>query len=122
MSRGDLKAARGRAVLGAGSPTQAFSIVDLDVATGTQDVLRRSADPDVDEGYLSRPQAIEFPTEGGLTAHAFFYPPRNRDFSGLSDETPPLLVVATVGPLGPPRRRWTWACSTGRAAASRCWT
>ncbi len=100
MSRGDLKAARGRAVLGAGSPIQAFSIVELDVATGTQDVLRRSADPDVDEGYLSRPQAIEFPTEGGLTAHAFFYPPRNRDFSGPSDETPPLLVVSHGGPTG----------------------
>ena len=27
------------------------------------------------------PQAIEFPTDGGKTAHAFFYPPANRRFS-----------------------------------------
>ena len=100
MSRGDLKAAHGRAVFGAGSPTQSFSIVELDMATGRQDVLRRSAAPDVDEGYLSRSRAIDFPTEGGLTAHGFFYPPRNRDFSGSSEETPPLLVVSHGGPTG----------------------
>ena len=34
----------------------------------------------IDGGYLSAPRPIEFPTENGLTAHAFFYPPRNRDF------------------------------------------
>lgn len=32
----------------------------------------------VDPGYLSEPRAIEFPTEGGLTAYMNFYPPRNK--------------------------------------------
>ena len=31
-----------------------------------------------DTGYLSVAKAIEFPTAGGLTAHAYFYPPNNR--------------------------------------------
>ncbi len=32
----------------------------------------------IDEGYLSAPEAVEFPTEGGLTAHMNFYAPRNK--------------------------------------------
>ena len=47
---------------------------------------------------LSAPRAIEFPTEGGLTAHAFFYPPANKDFTGPSDERPPLIVMSHGGP------------------------
>jgi hypothetical protein len=34
----------------------------------------------IDPGYLSEPQAIEFKTEGGLTAHMYYYPPQNKDF------------------------------------------
>jgi len=45
----------------------------------------------IDLGYLSTPQAIEFPTENGLTAHAFFYPPQNRDYAAPELELPPLL-------------------------------
>ena len=44
------------------------------------------------------PQAIEFPTAGGLSAHAFFYPPRNRDFQAPAGEKPPLLVMSHGGP------------------------
>lgn len=32
----------------------------------------------MDPGYLSEPRAIEFPTEGGLTAFMNYYPPQNR--------------------------------------------
>jgi hypothetical protein len=32
----------------------------------------------IDEGYLSAPEAVEFPTEGGLTAHMNYYAPRNK--------------------------------------------
>ena len=49
--------------------------------------------------YLSAPRAIEFPTEGGLTAHAFFYPPANKDFTGPPDDArPPLIVMSHGGP------------------------
>jgi dipeptidyl aminopeptidase/acylaminoacyl peptidase len=42
--------------------------------------------------------AIEFPTEGGKTAHAFYFPPANRDFRGPDGEAPPLLVLIHGGP------------------------
>ena len=32
--------------------------------------------PQLDEGYLSPPEAVEFPTEGGRTAYMNYYPPR----------------------------------------------
>ena len=32
----------------------------------------------VDEGYLSRPQAIEYPTTNDTTSHMFYYPPANQ--------------------------------------------
>src|SRR5688572_32771894 len=40
----------------------------------------------------------EFPTEGGLTAHGYFYAPRNRDYSAPAHEKPPLLVMSHGGP------------------------
>jgi hypothetical protein len=43
--------------------------------TGRTEVLRRSNPVIVDPGYLSAPEAVEFLTEGGRTAHAFFYLP-----------------------------------------------
>jgi dipeptidyl aminopeptidase/acylaminoacyl peptidase len=93
-----LRAAPGRVVFAAGSPTEASSIVQLDLATRQIEVLRRSSEIKVDPDYLSIPQAIEFPTEHGLMAHAFFYPPRNRDYTAPPDERPPLLVMSHGGP------------------------
>ncbi len=66
-------------------------------------MLRRASEVTVDEGYLSSPRAVEFPTENGLTAHAFFYPPRNRDFSAPEGERPPLLVHCHGGPTAATR-------------------
>jgi dipeptidyl aminopeptidase/acylaminoacyl peptidase len=96
----EVHAAPGRAIFHAGSPTESTSIVHLDLATGQVEVLRRSSTVEIDPGYLSSPQAVEFPTENGLTAHAFFYPPRNRDYAAPPDEHPPLLVFSHGGPTG----------------------
>ncbi|MBA3826528.1 MAG: S9 family peptidase, partial [Ktedonobacterales bacterium] len=49
-------------------------------------------------GYISIPQAIEFPTEHGQTAYGFYYPPTNRDFVAPVGELPPLLVESHGGP------------------------
>ena len=46
------------------------------------------------------PEPIEFPTEKGLTAHAFYYPPCNLDSVGPEHERPPLLVISHGGPTG----------------------
>lgn len=52
----------------------------------------------IDAGYLSEPEAIEFPTTGGARAHALFYAPVNRDLAPPPDELPPLLVIIHGGP------------------------
>jgi dipeptidyl aminopeptidase/acylaminoacyl peptidase len=80
------------------SPTESDSLIDYDFSTQKLQVIRRSSPVKADAAYTSVPQAIEFPTTGGKTAHAFFYPPANPDFVGPQGETPPLLVLIHGGP------------------------
>jgi dipeptidyl aminopeptidase/acylaminoacyl peptidase len=87
-----------RVVLCGGSPTRSLSVIKLDAATGRSEVLRQSSQTELDEGYVSVPRTIEFPTEGGLTAFGLFYPPKNRDFIAPEGERPPLLVISHGGP------------------------
>ena len=93
-----VQASAGRAVFLAGSPTQPFAIVELDLATRAISVLQRSTNVEIDAAYLSEAEPIEFPTENGLTAHGFYYPPKNRDVTGPQAEQPLLLVKSHGGP------------------------
>ena len=93
-----IRAAGGKAVFVAGAATASTAVVRLDVDTGETEILKRASTLDLDAGYLSTPEAIEFPTEGGKTAHAFYYAPRNRDFTGPARERPPLVVCSHGGP------------------------
>jgi dipeptidyl aminopeptidase/acylaminoacyl peptidase len=95
-----LRVAPGRAVFIGGSPTEPPSVIHLDLATRRIEALRRSISLEIDEGYISIPQAIEFPTEDNLTSHGFFYPPKNRDYTAPEQESPPLLVISHGGPTG----------------------
>ena len=90
--------ASGAALFIAGSATEPSSVVRLDAGRGELEVLRRSGDLVVDPGYLSLPETVEWATEGGLTAHGFFYPPANKDHAGPEGERPPLLVHSHGGP------------------------
>ena len=81
-----------------GSPTMPQSVVRVDLASSSVEVLRSSSSMTFDVGYLSTAEAIECPTEGGLTSHAFFYAPRNKDFAPLEAEQPPLIVISHGGP------------------------
>ena len=90
----------GRVVAIGASPVDAPAVVRIDVGSGSFEVLRASRDVTVGEGHLSVPEAVEFPTEGGLAAHAFFYPPRNADFDAPDGERPPLIVMSHGGPTG----------------------
>jgi len=93
-----IQVAPGQAFFIAGSATEPAALVRLDLATGETEVLRRSREVTVDPAYFSIGQSIEFPTDGGLTAHGFFYAPKNRDFTGVPGELPPLLVMSHGGP------------------------
>jgi dipeptidyl aminopeptidase/acylaminoacyl peptidase len=87
-----------RALFRAGSPTQVLSIIDFDLTKGTSNILQCANKIQIDRDYISEPELIEFPTENGLTAHGFFYAPKNKDFAGPANEKPPLLVKSHGGP------------------------
>ncbi|NET31788.1 MAG: S9 family peptidase [Cyanothece sp. SIO1E1] len=111
---GDLQVADGYVVFQAGS-TQAPSVIaKLDLTTQEIEVLRRSSDLEIDPGYLSEPESITFPTTHGLAAYAFYYPPKNRDYTASADQRPPLLVKSHGGP--------TAATSPSFSLAIQYWT
>ena len=97
-SIGSLRALPGRVAFLGASPSEPTSVVLLDLATQELEVLRRSNELAVDPGYLSEPLTMEFPTENGLTAHGFFYAPKNPDYVVRADERPPLIVISHGGP------------------------
>jgi dipeptidyl aminopeptidase/acylaminoacyl peptidase len=87
-----------RAALIAASPTLSPRVLTLDLDSGAEEVVRVSSDARISPGYFSIPKAIEFPTEHGQIAHAFFYAPRNRDHQATPDTKPPLVVLCHGGP------------------------
>jgi dipeptidyl aminopeptidase/acylaminoacyl peptidase len=93
-----LAASRSHAVLVAGSPSIPDAVVRVDLASGAVDTVRSASSVQIDARFLATPEAIEFPTEGERTSHAFHYAPRNPDFIGPADERPPLIVVSHGGP------------------------
>jgi dipeptidyl aminopeptidase/acylaminoacyl peptidase len=72
----------------------------LDFSARSIEVLKEGESTDVGAGSFSVPRQIEFPTEGGLTAFAHFYPPTSADAHGPDDERPPLIVMSHGGPTG----------------------
>jgi dipeptidyl aminopeptidase/acylaminoacyl peptidase len=95
-----LHARDGRVVMLAGTPERAMSVVLVDVAAGTSEIVRGSSSFTLDPAYVSRPEALAFPTSNDDTAHAFFYPPRNPACTPLPGERPPLIVIVHGGPTG----------------------
>ena len=101
-------------VMRAGSPNQPAAIVRMDLASTKFEILRRSMNIELDAKYISQPRAVEFPTEGGLTAHGFYYAPKNDDFVAPAGELPPLLVMSHGGP--------TAAAATAMSLTIQYWT
>jgi len=97
-SFGNIAAADGRVLFTGASPLQPASVVLLQLDSGGLELLRRGSTLDVDLDFSSVAQAIEFPTADGVTAHAFYYPPHNRDYAAPAGEKPPLLVMGHGGP------------------------
>ena len=86
-----------RVVFVGGGPATPDEIVVLDVTARSMDVLRSSSSV-VDAAAISVPRRIEFPTDGGLTAFAHFYPPHAPGAVGPEGERPPVIVMSHGGP------------------------
>ncbi len=110
-----LRAAPGRAVFIGGWPSEAPALVDLDLGSGTLRILRRSfvLRDDV-RRHVSAPEAIAFPTSGGETARALYYPPFSPDFAAEGAEKIPVLVKSHGGP--------TSAASSTLSLSTQYWT
>ena len=109
-----LYTAPNRAVFIGSGPTSTAAVVNFDVIMRQFTVLKRARTVAIDPGYLSILEPIEFPTEQGLTAHAFYYPPRNHQYRAPEGELPPLLVQSHGGPTG--------ATSSGLNLKIQYWT
>jgi dipeptidyl aminopeptidase/acylaminoacyl peptidase len=64
---------------------------------GPLSVIRSAAPAQVPPDSISLGEPITFATPGGI-AHAFWYPPKNRDYEGPHGELPPLVVLSHGGP------------------------
>jgi len=99
-SIGDVYITPTQAYFTAGSATQPVTLVRLDLASGKIEVVRSVREITIDPAHFSMGVPIEFPSDLGLTAFGFYYPPKNRDFTGPSGKLPPLLVMSHGGPTG----------------------
>jgi dipeptidyl aminopeptidase/acylaminoacyl peptidase len=97
-----VQAAGDRVVFIGASATAEPAVVSLRLGQATE-VLRPPRDLGVDPGWFSQPEPIDFPTSGGRTAHALYYPPTNPDVVPPPEEAPPLLVVIHGGPTAAAR-------------------
>ncbi|HEY1306977.1 MAG TPA: prolyl oligopeptidase family serine peptidase [Vicinamibacterales bacterium] len=86
------------ATLVAGWSTKADAVVRIDLESHAVETLRASSTSSLDPDHISVPEPIEFASDGGGRAHAFYYAPRNPQHSAPSDDRPPLVVISHGGP------------------------
>jgi dipeptidyl aminopeptidase/acylaminoacyl peptidase len=94
----ELRVAGDVAVFLGGAPTIALEVARLDLCSGQHTVLARSIAQLPDAADISSPTAIDYPSTGGRTAHAFYYPPQNSQYQAPAGELPPLMVIGHGGP------------------------
>jgi dipeptidyl aminopeptidase/acylaminoacyl peptidase len=103
-----LEAAGDRVVLVAASPTveahvAGFRLPPGELVTPPVEQVVPPRDLGIAPSWWAVPEGIEFPTAGGATAYALWYPPTNPDVAGPPDERPPLLVFIHGGPTAAAR-------------------
>ena len=100
MGRGDLAVSGATAVVVAGAAERPLSLMRVNLDTGRWDTLRVSSATQVDAGFVSPAQTIEYPSNEGRPAYALYYAPRNPGYAAPEGELPPLLVLSHGGPTG----------------------
>jgi dipeptidyl aminopeptidase/acylaminoacyl peptidase len=111
---GSVRPYRDGAVAVVASATDEPAVVVFDGDGNVTDTLRRSRPVTPDAGFISAAEPIQFSTEHGLTAHALWYAPANKDAEGPGDEQPPLIVMSHGGP--------TASASPALNLATQFWT
>ncbi|HLZ70833.1 MAG TPA: S9 family peptidase [Dehalococcoidia bacterium] len=86
----------GRLALVASGPTMPPRVISVELPDGPARTLARATGETVPPTALSRPEAVEWPSFDGETAHGIFYPPANSRFR--SPGTPPLVALIHGGP------------------------
>ena len=109
-----VRAAPGRAVFIGAAASEAAALVEFDLSDGRSRVIRRSFELNESlRRYVSLPESIAFPTEGGETAHPL-YPPFSPDFAAPEGEKAPALVLSHGGP--------TSSASSALSLETQYWT
>ena len=98
----------------AGTARTPDAVVRIELSSGRVETLQSSSTLTLADDRLSIPQAVEFPSGAGRTAHAFVYLPRNGSDHAPPGERPPLIVIGHGGPttatkatLNPSVQYWT---------------
>jgi dipeptidyl aminopeptidase/acylaminoacyl peptidase len=87
----------GEALTYLATPPTAPPAILIKPADGAPLLVRASAPSVLPEETISIGEPIEFPTSHGA-GHAFWYAPKNRDFTGPAGALPPLVVLTHGGP------------------------
>ncbi|MEP6723588.1 MAG: prolyl oligopeptidase family serine peptidase [Variovorax sp.] len=96
-----LRASGNTVVFKAGGPAAAGAVVLLDMASGRVTIIKDASGVAGDASlrdHISEPRFIEFPTSGGKTAFALYYPPTSAGYQAPAGTLPPLLVKCHGGP------------------------
>ena len=88
----------GKILFVGGSTDRPAELVNLDLELGTLKVLRQVGSNLIEEGFISLPQVIKFPSQNNLSAYGNFYPPANTNYNSPPGEKPPLIVMLHGGP------------------------
>ena len=104
----------GRAAFLGGGPGTPPTVCALDVASGRVRELRRAFELELEPGFLSAAEPVEFASREGERVHAFLYRPAHPRCVGPAGRRPPLVVRSHGGPtaaaspvLAPGIQYWT---------------
>ena len=100
MGRGDLAVSGVTAVVVAGDAERPMSLMRVNLSDNYWDTIKAASTTNVDAGYISPAQTIEFPSNEGRPAYALYYAPRNPGYQAPEGDLPPLLVLSHGGPTG----------------------
>ena len=85
----------GKAYIFASSPTRMDSLIEVDLTSGSVEVVFTKPLP-VDAAYFSKPYQITAHRADGRPVYGIFYPAQNPEYE--ASEKPPLLVMVHGGP------------------------